>query len=301
MQERPSPIGRTGCHPRRLSEAGRRYDATSFLDQLRAGDAPLRTPSVAIVAAHPDDEVIGAGGILPRLKRITLLHVTDGAPRNMRDAAAAGFATCEAYARARRSELEQALALAGVAPERTDRIGIADQEAALHLAALTRTLAERLDRNRPDLVITHPYEGGHPDHDSTAFAVHCACNLLKQHGRVPPPIIEMASYHIRAGRIAALEFLPDADRGIVTLPLTEAQQRLKRRMVDCFASQAATLAQFPLDRERFRAAPAYDFRRPPHPGQLLYELFDWGMTGTRWRALAEEALATLHPAGPACR
>ncbi|WP_162913003.1 PIG-L deacetylase family protein [Rhodospirillaceae bacterium SYSU D60014] len=261
----------------------------------------MQVPSAAIVAAHPDDEVIGAGGQLSRLRALTLLHVTDGAPRNMRDAAAGGFETRQAYARARRGELEQALALAGIAPQQTDRIGIADQEAAFHLAELALTLAERLDRICPDIVVTHPYEGGHPDHDSTAFAVHGACDLLKRRNGVSPAIVEMASYHMRDGTIAALEFLPNGDHDIVLLPLTDAQQCLKRRMIACFASQAAMLTRFPPDREPFRPAPTYDFRRPPHAGRLFYELFDWGMTGARWRALAGTALASLQSGRATCR
>jgi N-acetylglucosamine malate deacetylase 2 len=302
MQPTPSRTDRTSCPPQQFSESDCAAGAVPrFLEQLRAGDPPSSLLSVAIVAAHPDDEVIGAGGQLSRLKALTLLHVTDGAPRSMRNAAVGGFVTRRAYARARRGELEQALSLAGIAPEQTDRIGIADQEAAFHLAELSLMLAERLDRIRPDIVITHPYEGGHPDHDSTAFAVHSTCDLLKRRGRVPPAIVEMASYHIRDGTIAALEFLPNGDRDIVLLPLTDAQQCLKRRMIACFASQAAMLAQFPPDREPFRPAPTYDFRRPPHAGRLFYELFDWGMTGARWRALAETALTSLQSGRATCR
>src|ERR1051325_5216230 len=41
---------------------------------------------LAIVAAHPDDETIGAGAYLARLSQAIFIHVTDGAPRDMRDA-----------------------------------------------------------------------------------------------------------------------------------------------------------------------------------------------------------------------
>jgi hypothetical protein len=45
---------------------------------------------------------------------------------------------------------------------------------------------------KPDIVFTHPYEGGHPDHDFTAFAVHAACRLTKSTKSV---IAEFASYN----------------------------------------------------------------------------------------------------------
>jgi len=72
-----------------------------WLEQPGSGPAP----SVLIVAAHPDDEVIGASRLLTSLPQVRLLHLTDGAPRNLCDAHAAGFASWQDYARARRAEL----------------------------------------------------------------------------------------------------------------------------------------------------------------------------------------------------
>jgi hypothetical protein len=68
-------------------------------------------------------------------------------------------------------------------------------------------------------------------------------------------------------------------------------------MLDAFATQAATLARFPVGDEVFRPAPAHEFATPPHAGPLLYERFPWGMDGARWRRLAAEARRELAP-GP---
>jgi len=247
---------------------------------------------VVIVAAHPDDDVIGAGALLPGLANPFVLYVTDGAPANMTDARRAGFAARMDYARARRREAEAALAIAGLGPERILSLDIVDQDASNHLAELSRRVADTFTHLLPDIVLTHPYEGGHPDHDSTAFAVHAAGALLQISGAKAPAIAEMASYHRGENGIAACVFLPSrVEEAVKHLSLDE--QDRKRRMRDCHASQAMTLAPFPMDVERFRAAPAYDFTAPPHAGMLLYEMYDWGMDGARWRTLARSALRSL--------
>jgi LmbE family N-acetylglucosaminyl deacetylase len=255
-------------------------DCTNLLQRLAAG-GPVHMP-VLLIAAHPDDETIGLGGTLPRLGDLRILHVTDGAPRDGRDAAAHGFATLADYAAARRAELAAALRLAGQDPARAETLGIPDQDAALHLPALAAAILDRLRSWRPALVITHPYEGGHPDHDATAFAAALACRRAGG-----PALVEMTSYHAAPSGIATGRFLPAEGCPEVTLPLDDATRDMKRRMLACFASQAATLGQFEVPpEERLRPAPAYDFARPPHPGQLFYERFPWGMTGARFRDLA---------------
>jgi N-acetylglucosamine malate deacetylase 2 len=256
-------------------------------------DALLRR-RLAILAAHPDDETIGAGALLARRGRAAaLIHVTDGAPRDMRDAAAHGFPTRASYAAERRAELTRALETAGVAIERVVELGAADQEAPHHLAPLARRLADLLAETAPEMLLTHPYEGGHPDHDAACFLAHAACAVLRRSNRPVPLLVEMTSYHARDGSFAAGAFLPDGGTEATTLLLDEAERALKRRLLDCFATQRATLAGFPLDVERFRPAPAYRFERPPHDGALYYEGFPWGMTGARWRGLAAAALADL--------
>ncbi|HWH72568.1 MAG TPA: PIG-L family deacetylase, partial [Candidatus Sulfotelmatobacter sp.] len=180
-------------------------DGFAAFQQLLSRSRLRRHPALAIVVAHPDDEVIGAGAQLSRWAQAQVIHVTDGAPRNMADALAAGFRSREEYALARRKELESALALTGFLPARLHGLGCVDQEAAWHLAELVVALAEQLHAFQPEWVLTHPYEGGHPDHDATAFAVHGACQWLReQHGRAPA-ILEMTSYHNGAGRMIAGE------------------------------------------------------------------------------------------------
>jgi LmbE family N-acetylglucosaminyl deacetylase len=250
-----------------------------------------------VVVAHPDDEVIGAAVLLKRTPGAHVLHVTDGAPRRGRDALDAGFAGWADYGAARRAEAEAALALVGCTAERQHRLQVADQEASFQLAPLARRIAALLADRAFAGVITHAYEGGHPDHDATAFAVHAACRLLARQGLPPgriPELAEMSLYHAAGGRFTALEFIAlEGASPAVPIAPSEGEQDLKRRMVACHRSQAGVLVQFPVSRESFRRAPSYEFTRPPHDGKLFYEHFDWGMTGDRWRELARAALAEL--------
>lgn len=54
-----------------------------------------REPDTVIVVAHPDDEALGLGSLLPKLRRAVLIHVADGAARDMEDAGEHGFARRE--------------------------------------------------------------------------------------------------------------------------------------------------------------------------------------------------------------
>ncbi len=250
-------------------------------------------PQALVIQAHPDDEVIGLGAHLPRLCNARFLHVTDGAPRDGHDASRHGFAGAHEYALARRQELEAAMALAGVAPDQLLEMSCPDQQASFCMPTLAFRLAQIMCELQPELVITHPYEGGHPDHDATALAVHAARRLLAQRGYPMPQLAEASSYHMGPDGIRPCSFLPsNAQAGNeppVVVHLNSEQRELKQRMLTCFRTQAETLTYFPIEIECFRVAPVYDFTQPPHPGMLFYEKFPWGITGAQFRELARSA------------
>lgn len=248
-----------------------------------------------IVVAHPDDETIAMGAQLCRFETALLVHVTDGAPRDGRDAQACGFASVTDYAAARRRELQAALAAGEAAGVRSHELGVADQDAARQLPQLARRLAHLVKQECPAAIFTHAYEGGHPDHDATALAVHAACCLADEH----PEIIEFPLYHRNGGNFTTGQFLPRASRlspgasGQKVLGLAVEERTRKQRMIDCFATQQQVLQQFEIATERFRIAPVYDFSEAPHPGPLNYECWGMPLTGAAWRSLASAALRQL--------
>jgi LmbE family N-acetylglucosaminyl deacetylase len=187
------------------------------------------------------------------------------------------------------AEFGRALALAGISNVPCRRLEIPDQESALRLAEITRRLADLISDFRPEAVFTHPWEGGHPDHDACAFAVHHAVELTQRADLSLPAIVEAAFYHEAEGRFETGCFLPDsAPAATVVYQLSPEEQARKQALLDCFVTQRQTLAGFSLDCEQFRIAPRYDFRRP-HPGPVLYDRYPWGMSSQRFCALAQAA------------
>jgi LmbE family N-acetylglucosaminyl deacetylase len=268
--------------------AARAGRAKAWLQALRGG-APIRERAAAVVA-HPDDEAVGLGLRLAAFDDLLLIHVTDGAPDDMGDANRAGFASREAYARARAAELDAGLAALGAAPHRAT-LGIRDQTAVRHLVPLVAQLRALI--SDAALVITHAFEGGHPDHDACAFAVQLACEALEAEERPAPVRLEFAEYHKSASGLVAFGFWPDpGGPGVAAQAQPQAVAR-KAKALACHESQGRITAWFDPAVEVYRAAPRYDFTRPPPPGAAVYDAWGWPITSVRWREAARRAQSEI--------
>jgi LmbE family N-acetylglucosaminyl deacetylase len=223
-----------------------------------------------------------------------VVHVTDSAPRDARDSRACGFDTVDGYRSARQTEFRQALNRAGLRDLNHQCFEIADQEACLCLSELTWRMIQILADYRPEVVITHPYEGGHPDHDACAFGVHRAVTLGKTKNEPMPLVIEAAFYHTGPNGMETGSFLPaDQPARECCFALSREERQQKQALLACFTTQRETLKYFGVDQECFRIAPSYDFQKPPHPPPVFYDGYPWGMESRRFCQLALRAEENL--------
>ena len=243
-----------------------------------------------LVFAHPDDEVIAVGARLSLFKNDHFICVTDGAPRDQRDSQSRGFRSLKAYREARFHELNCAFELVGISSAKRQCLDYPDQETAYNLLELTWTLVKLFDTQSTRVVFTHPYEGGHPDHDAVAFAVHTAVQFL---GPAAPLIIEAPFYHQGPRGIETGSFLNSVENGEVGFALTDTERARKQALLDCFTTQQDMLQYFSTQMERYRVSPRYVFTQPPHAGPAFYDNFGWGVTSDLFCSLVNEAEMNL--------
>jgi LmbE family N-acetylglucosaminyl deacetylase len=226
---------------------------------------------VVIVTPHPDDETLGFGVVMRRLKGVRLVLATDGSPRDGFMARLLGLGTVEAYRDARHHELLAAIALAGLPPDALTRLEIPDKEGAWNVGRIAEALRRFFAEHETEAVLTNAYEGGHPDHDAVAAAVALATR------GTGIEVIEGPLYRQSDGRFAVQTFVPVEGIPIVETRLTPEEAAHKLAMLACYRTQAAIFAGYEPRVERFRHAPAYDFTQPPNGGAINYEVefFPW--------------------------
>jgi LmbE family N-acetylglucosaminyl deacetylase len=250
------------------------------------------------VVAHPDDEVLGLGARMAAVAgELCVAYVSDGAPADPRFYRPLGYEQREQYAAARRQEARQGLALAGVAESRVYELGVTDQQVAPALEQVVNWLLRLLPTVSPESVLTHAYEGGHPDHDATACAVHVALERLGRGRGRWRPLWEFAGYHAAGAELIRGRFIADTGSEAERVALDPSAREFKLRLLECHATQRDFWSTFPLDAEYFRVAPRYDFGAPP-AAPFFYDRVLWGVSGAQFLASSRALLGTQGLSGP---
>ncbi|KAA9107705.1 bifunctional PIG-L family deacetylase/class I SAM-dependent methyltransferase [Microbacterium rhizomatis] len=199
------------------------------------GEAPGSITALVVVAAHPDDETLGAAGLMRAVAeaggRVTVVIATDGE----RSHPASPTHSPAVLAEIRRREVAAAVAV--VAPAAEIRfLGIGDGTLRQNAARLRDAVADILDSSAPDArtgtVVVAPWSGdGHADHSAAAQACAEVCA-----GRG----ITHLGYPIWLWHWGSRDDVPWADA--FALPLSAEARTAKRRSIALHTSQIAPLS-----------------------------------------------------------
>jgi LmbE family N-acetylglucosaminyl deacetylase len=285
------------------------------------------TGRVLVLVAHADDESVGYGALLLRMREALVVIATDGAPRD--EYFWGRFGSRENYRAVRRDEARRAMRLAGVhelvlLAEKDSRLE--DQRLFLNLVPAYKRLEKLVERTRPEAIATLAYEGGHPDHDS--------CSLLgaRLGERFKVPVWEAPLYHwanaplsnphlptegrygapeavlsptlaaqrtraeggapgVPAGAMRVQQFVCETGDEVV-VEVGDGELERKRAMCAEYASQGDFLHTFDARRELVRPQVKYEYTHAPHEGQTNYERWQWWMSAREVSAKFQEFLET---------
>jgi LmbE family N-acetylglucosaminyl deacetylase len=202
--------------------------------------APEITPPgaashVVVIAAHPDDETLGAGGLIALAAvcgaQITVIVASDGEASHP----ASRTHSPEDLARLRRCEVRAAVAALDPRAE-VIRLGLPDGRLADH----RREIAEAVDAVEPPPThLVTPWAGDrHPDHEACARAVRAA-GAARSAARWEYPIWAWHWACPDQGELSAV--------GLRRIRLDGLAREAKERALGCYPSQLAALSAEPGD------------------------------------------------------
>lgn len=205
-----------------------------------------------VVAAHPDDEVRGAGGLIhawvARGSTVRVLSVSDGEPPDPRR---------QALASARREELNEALRKLCPTHVAVTRLGLPLGTIGQHFNRLRNAL---LSLASGEVTLVAPDErAGHPDHE----AVGRVCVEFARARGIALARYGIGQYGIGPGRPSPRDSAArETPAHWVKFALTDEARRAKARAVQCFRATS--------DSRRDRSVPS---PRAAHALERDYEAF----------------------------
>lgn len=205
-----------------------------------------RQDRLLVLAVHPDDETLAAGGLIQQAlaagAEIRVIFVTDGdnnpwPQRYMERRWRIGHADRARWGQIRRQEALAALAMLGVHPQNASFLGLPDQGITALLTTddgpvISRLIAEITDW-QPSVLVGPALQDHHPDHSALAALVDLALQQLPNQETRP----FLLTYLVHGQEpLSAIPY---------TINLTAQQIEHKRRAILCHATQTA------LSRRRF--------------------------------------------------
>lgn len=219
--------------------------------------------NVLYVLAHQDDELGCAAKIMSDIrdgKNVNVVWITDGA--------------LHVPAETREKESREAMRLLGVKQENLFFLGYPDASSYKHVKEAFEDALKVAKALSPVEITSIAYEGGHIDHDLTSLIA----SLIAKEVGGNPPHYEFPLYNTLRGSYRYAKFLPRDDTETMTVRLDKKMAQAKTSMLDAYESQASIVSPLRtimtgkmLKEEPYRAAPAYDYLKPPTEGRLGYE------------------------------
>jgi LmbE family N-acetylglucosaminyl deacetylase len=224
--------------------------------------------SVLVIAAHPDDETLAAGGLLQQARaagaRTAVAIATDGEnnpwpQRVLERRWRIGPDEMRRFGARRRAEAARALARLGLDESDVIFLSLPDQGLTRLVMqdptpAVSRLRAE-LDSHQPTLLVAPSIRDRHPDHSALALLVEAACARSAPRRRL--------HYQVHGRRE------PRAVSHDLEVRLTPAQRDAKRRAILAYPSQLVFRGRFFLsfaaDHEVFEPFPTAAREDARHP------------------------------------
>lgn len=234
-----------------------------FLEGLRLPPLKLTPPPrrVVVLAPHPDDEVLGVGGLLALLSRagasVEVVAVTDGEASHP---ASTAVPPTE-LSLVRTMETVTALTALGLRPT-VHRLGLRDGGAGSLEDPVTDALASDDELLQPGDWLLAPWDSdGHPDHEAVGRAAH---RVVERTGA------RLLAYPVWAWHWAqpADPRVPWSRASVVRLPADV--RRAKAAAVTAFRSQTEPLGPDPADPADAAVLPAAVLARFARPYEVVF-------------------------------
>lgn len=219
----------------------------------------LEAINVFIVGAHPDDLEYSCAALMQAAKgNIWAAYITDGGNGKKGLEAKIDSDGGEELRSVRVQESISAMQLLGVS--NLEFYGFEDLDTHNSIAKIIVRIYESLQRIKPDIMVTHTMEGGHPDHDITRFCAGEAAAWYKELSGHQVEVWEFAGYNLFDGKVNYKNFIPNGN-GTVKIPHTDPDLWIKAMRMH--ESQWYSLKKF------VDANPGFDMFRQVHNGKLV--------------------------------